>query len=151
MPDSFLNSCVQGSCLYGQRYGIYCLPQNFQCFFTENSFAPHNPGQLTPYPFLWPVPPSQAFQSADCCVVEAFSYRSCRHSAHYRVRRHVLCHHGAGSDDGPVADVHARHDYRLEANPYVVAYYDVALVVPGRGHVGLVKFPFVVKQRECVC
>jgi len=35
------------------------------------------------------------------------AYRPRRHPSHFRIRRHVFGHHGAGTDDGSIANRHA--------------------------------------------
>lgn len=77
-----------------------------------------------------PIPPTNLQQSFNSRIIKSFADQFGRHAADNRIGRHILGHHGASADDGPVANVNPSQDDRLETDPHVVADRDVALVRP---------------------
>lgn len=82
-----------------------------------------------------PVPPFQCFEFPYHFFIETLPYQSGRNTANYRIRRYIFRNNGTGGYDCPVSDVNACHYHRFIAYPYIIAYHDVAFVVPSCCHV----------------
>ena len=91
--------------------------------------------QASPYLLGRPVPPFQRFEFSYHFFIETLPYRSGGNTADYRIRWHVLRNNGTGGYNRPVPDVNARHYHRFVTYPYIIAYHDVALIVPSRCHI----------------
>lgn len=121
------------------------------CLFAEGGgIAPHDRGQVGADLLHGPVPPAQLQQPLDGRRIETLADLPGGDAADDGVGRHILRDDRTRRDHSPVADLHARHDDRLVADPDVVADDDVALVVPGRGDILPVESPLFEKEREGV-
>lgn len=78
-----------------------------------------------PY-FSWGLPCGQGY------VLEAEGWLEHRQLSY---KADIFRNNGTGGNDRPVSDVNARHYHRFIAYPYIIAYHDVAFVVPSCCHV----------------
>ena len=116
----------------------FCTKINvFLCQLIYITFP--NIRQASLYLFSRPVPPFQRFEFPYHFFIETLPYRSGRNTADYRIRRHIFRNNGTGGYDCPVADV-------IVAYPHIVAYHDVAFVVPSRYHVQFLQAPILKKE-----
>ncbi len=96
-----------------------------------------------------PVPPGDGVEAGDGVVVEAVADHFRRVAANHGIGGHVTGDHGAGGDDGAVADLDPRHDQGVIANPDIVADDGIALVgEAARGGGGAL--PAVAENKEGV-
>ena len=127
----------------------FCTKINvFLCQLIYITFP--NIRQTLPYLLDRPVPPFQRFKFPYHFFIETLPYRSGRNTADYHIGRHIFRNNGTGGYDRPVADVNACHNHRFVAYPYIVAYHDVAFIVPSRCHVRFFQVPILIKEREGV-
>lgn len=78
-----------------------------------------------------PIPPGEGVEARSGVVVEAVADHLGGVAADDGVGGHVTGDHGAGGDDGAVADFDPRHDQGLIAYPDIVADDGIALVREG--------------------
>ena len=98
--------------------------------------------------FFTPVPPANALQCLNGLRLKALADWFCGNAADYCIRLNILCNHCPCAYNGTVTDGHARKDYRLIANPNIVAYYNIALIIPRFGNILDIKSPFLKENRK---
>ena len=75
-----------------------------------------------------PVPPLDALQCGDGFRIKSILDDACRIADDDGVRRDVLCHDRARTDDGPIANVDTAEDHGIAANPYIAADNDLMII-----------------------
>ncbi len=84
--------------------------------------------QIPADPLHWPVPPSDGVETGDGVIVEAVADHLGGVAADHGIGGHVTGNHGAGGDNGAVADLYPRYKQGIIANPDIVADDGIALV-----------------------
>ena len=103
--------------------------------------------QIPADPLHRPVPPGEGAQTGDGVVVKAIADHLGGVAADHGVVGHVRGDHGAGGDDGAVADFDSRHKQGLIAYPDIVADDGIPLVgEAARGRGGAL--PAVAEDKE---
>jgi hypothetical protein len=105
--------------------------------------------QIPADPLHRPVPPGEGAETGYGVVVEAVADHLGGVAADNGVVGHISGDHGAGGDDGAVADPDPRHDQRLIAYPDVVADKGISLVRQ-RARCGGGALPAVAEDEEGV-
>ena len=74
-----------------------------------------------------------------------------RNTAYNTVGRNILSNKGTDTYNCAVANSNSLHNNCFVAYPNIVAYNNIALIIPSRGYICHIKTPFFKENREIVC